>query len=210
MSNSNDNTPTEDQPPPISFVKWLSLSVVLTAMLAFAAAHVPGQAGIACRFAALFGLVVGALIGWLAGQGRDANHRRRLLLAAILGAAGFVGLTLESHRLYVVRLKDSIGSGVGLNLLPSKMLDEMNESYCQLLCYEKMNEGRAQVIATRSQFDVYLRYRIMENRLVGEKAFSTSTAAGLWAVEILLAAILAVGTFHIFTRPPTENSGSGP
>ena len=75
---------------------------------------------------------------------------------------------------------------------------------------DEMNEGRAEVIATRSQFDVYLRYRIMENRLVGEKAFSTSTAAGLWAVEILLAALLAAGTFHIFTRPPTQNSSSGP
>ena len=196
-SNSNDNTPIDDQRPPISFTKWLLLSVVLTAMLAFAAAHVPGQAGIACRFALLFGLVVGALSGWLAGQGKGANYRRRLLLVTVLGAAGFAGLTFESYRLYVVHLKDSIGSGVGLNLLPPKMLDEMNQ-------------GRAKVIAIRSRFDVYLRYRIMENRLVGEKAFSTSTAACIWAVEIILAAIVAAGAFHIFTRPLAQNAGASP
>ncbi|MBT4864760.1 MAG: hypothetical protein HON53_06490 [Planctomycetaceae bacterium] len=195
MSASNDEELDKTGSPPISFVKWLSLSFVLTAMLAFAAAHAPGQAGIACRFALLFGLVVGALSGWLAGQGRDANHWRRLLFVGVLGATGFAGLTLESYRLYVVHLKDSIGSGVGLNLLPPKILDEMNE-------------GRAEVLATRSRFDVYLRYRIMENQLVGDKAYPGPTAAYFWAVEIFLAAIAAAGTFHIFTRPPTQGSSS--
>jgi hypothetical protein len=197
MSNTNDNTSPEDQPPPVSFVKWLSLGLLAVAMLAFAAAHVSGHAGIACRFAPLFGLVVGALLGWLTGQGRSANHRRRLLLAAVLGAAGFVGLTLESHRLYVTRLKQSIKSGIGLNLLPPEILEEMNVE-------------RAKVIAIRSRFDVYLRYRISDNQLIGVDALSALWPAVIWAVEILLAALVAAGLFHIFTRPATQNSGSSP
>jgi hypothetical protein len=190
MSASNDEELDTTESPPISFVKWLSLSLVLTAMLAFAAAHVSGQAGIICRFAAMFGPLVGTLIGWLSGQGGTAKSYRRTIIAATIAAAGFIGLTLESRRLYVVTFKEKIANGVGFMPVPKEVIDNM--------------------VAARSQFTWYLRYRVSANRLFGNKALSVPWPAVIWAVEIILAALLAAGAFHIFTRPPTQNPGSSP
>jgi hypothetical protein len=66
------------------------------------------------------------------------------------------------------------------------------------------------MVAARSRFNLYLRYRISANQLFGDRARSAPWPAVIWAIEILLAALVAATTFHIFTRPPTQNSGSRP
>jgi hypothetical protein len=189
MSASDEVTPAAPDKPTSPFWQWLLISFVFIALIAFAAAHVPGRISVVCRFAPMFGFVVGAVVGLLTGQGRGAGHRGKLVLIAVLAAAGFVGLTLEAHRLYAAKLQKLLDGGIGVNLIPPHMID-------------KMQQDRAEVIAIRSKFRTYLHYRISANLNSSSKGWSEPWPAVIWSIEILLASVIAALTYHLFTRSP--------
>lgn len=164
---------------------WFALSLLALSLLSVAVAHATGGARVFLRFSPVFGLIGGAAIGWLALQTGRPMGRWRWVFPALLVGISFVGLTLEARRMYVVELRAKYRTPI---LTPTP---EMAASFQQ---------ERETVLAAKSRFGTYLRFRVSSDSLPGGAATAVTWPAVFWAGEIVLAGLVGAWSFSMVTR----------
>ena len=166
---------------------WFAQSLVVLALLSVAVAHVTGGARVFLRFSPVFGLICGAAMGWLALQNGRPMGRGRWAFPALLVGISFVGLTLEAHRIHVVKLRAKYDTPI-----PSPT-PEMAASFQQ---------KREAVLAAEFRFGAYLSYRVSKGSLRDGRLSAVAWPAIFWAGEIVLAGLVGGWSFNMVTRQP--------
>lgn len=157
-------------------------TVALTA-LALAGAHAPAPVRLIGLFCMGFGLLAGWILAWLSGQILETPHRWVVWPALVLIVVAEVGLTLESHRLWVAafeRRQQDANASVMLRQLESQ--PDVPAGF---------KDEFAQARAERTGFTSYLKARASA---LGE--WDSPWPAVLWLGEMLVGSLAGAWLFR--------------
>ena len=165
---------------------WLALSLLALSLLSVAAARVTGGARVFFRFSPVFGLIGGAAMGWLALQSYRPMGRWRWGFPALLVGISFVGLTLETYRMYVVEQRAKYRTDPILHPELAAPIRRVREH----------------VLEAETRFGAYLRFRVSSVSLPGGELWPVTWPTVFWAGEIVLAGLAGGSSFRMVTRRP--------